>query len=156
MSLAVKSGDLDTVHGCVVDHRNINSCTLQVFKPGGVNGVLCMSYLDIDLNSVDSEGQTALHVGASHGYIEVLEFLITLGNGPDLADHKARTPLHCSSMGGQVGAIEFLLTRIRYVKYAVTKEGNNAFDIVVENKHTDLSDMLHLGDVLHRAARTEM
>ncbi|KAI3787725.1 hypothetical protein L2E82_00092 [Cichorium intybus] len=159
MSLAVRSGDLDTVQilmesGCVVDHRNDRFLHVAASSNRvDLMEVLCMGYLDIDVNWVDSEGQTALHVGASHGYVEVLDFLITLGSDPDLADHNGWTPLHCSSMEGHVEAIEFLLTRIRYVKYAVTKEGKTAFDLAVENGHTDLYDMLHLGDVLHRAAR---
>lgn len=159
MSLAVKSGDLDTVRilmesGCVIDHRNDRF--LHVAASANrvdLMEVLCMGYLDIDVNSVDSDGQTALHVGANHGYIEVVEFLITLGSDPDLADHNGWTALHYGSNEGHVGAVELLLNCISYVKYAVTKEGKTAFDLAVENGHTDLYDMLHLGDVLHKASR---
>ncbi|CAH1417622.1 unnamed protein product [Lactuca virosa] len=159
MSLAVKSGDLDTVRilmesGCVIDHRNDRLLHAAAsLNRVDLMEVLCMGYLDIDVNSIDSEGQTPLHVAACHGYIEVLEFLITLGSDPDLADHNGWTALHCCSMEGHSEAVEFLLNCISYVKYAVTKEGKTAFDLAVKNEHTHLYDMLHLGDVLHRSAR---
>ncbi|KAL4588220.1 hypothetical protein LXL04_001102 [Taraxacum kok-saghyz] len=159
MSLAVTSGDLDTVRilmesGCVVDHRNDRFLHVAASSNRvDLMEVLCMGYLDIDVDSIDSEGQTALHVAARYGYTEVIQFLITIGSDPDLPDHHGWTPLHCCSIGGHVEAVEFLLNCIRYAKYAVTKQGKTAFDLAVENGHTDLYDMLHLGDVLHRAAR---
>ncbi|KAI3506708.1 hypothetical protein L1887_21271 [Cichorium endivia] len=158
MSLAIRSGNVDVVRvivesNFVIDH----SVDRFLHDAARVNGeeimeVLCMSYLDIDINSVDSRGQTALHIAASLGYIEVLQFLVTLGSDSDVVDNNGWTPLHCASSEGHVAAVEFLLSSSIFVKYAVTKDGKTAIALAYENDHKDLYDMLYLRDVLHRAA----
>ncbi|KAI3829614.1 hypothetical protein L1987_03741 [Smallanthus sonchifolius] len=161
ISLAIESGSIDTVRvlveSCcfVVDHEHdrflhdaASANRVDIMK------VLCLSYLDLDVNSIDFElGLTPLHVAGSHGNLDVLRFLITLGCDPDTADYNGWTALHCAANNGHVEAVDFLLSSCNYVKYAVNKEGRTAFNLAVENGHTDLYDMLHLGDVLHRAAR---
>nr|XP_043611326.1 protein VAPYRIN-LIKE-like [Erigeron canadensis] len=159
LSLAIKSGDIDTVRilvesSYVVDHEN----DLLLHAAASMNRVdimevLCMGYLDLDMNSVDSKGQTPLHVAATHGYVEVLEFLITLGCDPDLADQNGWTAIHCASAKGHIEAVECLLNSCKYAKYAVNKEGKSAYSLAVENGHTGLYDMLYLSDVLHTFAR---
>ncbi|KAJ9543448.1 hypothetical protein OSB04_023155 [Centaurea solstitialis] len=159
MDSAVRSGNVEMVRfliesGFVIDH--LNDRFLHVAASANwveMMEVLCMAYLDTDVDSVDSEGRTPLHIGASCGHIEVLEFLITLGSDPDRADPNGWTPLHCASNEGHLAAVELLLNSCNYVKYAVTKDGKTAFDLAVENGHTGLYDVLQLGDVLHRSAR---
>ncbi|GJT68121.1 ankyrin repeat-containing protein [Tanacetum coccineum] len=158
MLLAVKSGDIDTVKlmvesGFVIDEHDRLLHDAASMNRVDIMEVLCMGYLDLDINLVDSEGQTPLHIGATHGYVEVLKFLVELGIDPDLVDNKGWTPLHCASSNGHVEAIEFLLDSCNYVKYAVNKEGKTAYNLAVEKGYADLYDMLHLGDVLHRASR---
>ncbi|KAK9057274.1 hypothetical protein SSX86_022109 [Deinandra increscens subsp. villosa] len=160
ISLAIRSGSIDTVRilvesKCEVDHERDRF----LHDAASVNRVdmmevLCMGYLDLDVNSIDSEsGQTPLHVGAIHGNVEVLQFLITLGGDSDVADHNGSTALHYAAVNGHAEAVDLLLNSCNYVKYAVNTRGKTAFDLAVENGHTNLYNMLHLGDVLHRAAR---
>ncbi|KAM0050762.1 putative major sperm protein (MSP) [Helianthus debilis subsp. tardiflorus] len=157
ISLAIRSGSIDTVRilvesNCVVvsdSDRLLHDAANRV----DMMEVLCMGYLDLDVNLVNGDGQTPLHVGASYGNVEVLEFLVTLGCDPDVCDYNGWTALHCAAVNGHAKAVDFLLNSCNYVKYAMNKEGKTAFDLAVENGHTNLYDMLHLGDVLHRAAR---
>ncbi|KAK9067650.1 hypothetical protein SSX86_011761 [Deinandra increscens subsp. villosa] len=160
MSLAIGSGNVDVVRvivesGFVIDH------TVDRFlhEAASVNRVdimevLCMGYLDLDINSVDSRGRTPLHICAYRGNIEALEFLVTLGSDPNIVDEYGWTPLHCAASEGHVTVVEFLLNSCTYVKYALTKEGKSAIALAYENEHIELYDMLYLGDVLHRAATT--
>ncbi|KAL7582892.1 hypothetical protein Lser_V15G41640 [Lactuca serriola] len=158
MSLAIRSRNVDMVRVMVESNFVIDHLVDRFLHDAAcVNGVetmevLCMNYLDIDINSVNPRGQTALHIAANHGYIEVLEFLVTLGSDSDVVDNKGWTPLHCASSEGHVAAVEFLLNSSVFVKYAVTKEGKTAIALAYENDHMDLYDMLYLRDVLHKAA----
>lgn len=159
ISLGVKSGDIDTVKllvesSCVIDREHDRLLHVAAsMNRVDILEVLCMGYLDLGINLVDFEGQTPLHIGATHGYVQVLKFLVDLGIDLDLVDFKGWTPLHCASSNGHVEAVEFLLDSCNYVKYAVNKEGKNAYNLAVEKGYTDLYDMLHLGDVLLQAAR---
>ncbi|KAI3682737.1 hypothetical protein L1987_82937 [Smallanthus sonchifolius] len=159
VSFAIESGSIDTVRvlvesGFVVDHeRDRFLHDAASANRVDVMEVLCLSYLDLDVNVIDFElGQTPLHVGGTHGNVDVLRFLIALGCDPDVSDYNGWTALHCAANNGHIEAVEFLLSSCNYVKYAVNKEGRTAFNLAVENGHTGLYDMLHLGDVLHRAA----
>ncbi|WOG94793.1 hypothetical protein DCAR_0314090 [Daucus carota subsp. sativus] len=159
MSLAIQSGKADMLDllidsGYVVD----NSVDRLLHDAAAMNRVdlleiLCLGYLDIDVNLVDLHGRTALHVAAIYGHIEVIQFLVSVGGSPDIADQHGWTSLHCASIAGQEEAVEFLMNCSVYVKYALTKDGKTAFDLAVEKGHSDLYDMLQLGDALHRAAR---
>lgn len=159
MLLAVKSGDIESIQiliesGYVIDHDNdellhVAASTNRV----DIMEVLCLNYLDLELNLVDFEGKTPLHIGASNGYVEVLQFLINLGCDPDLVDFNGWTAIHCATINGHLESVNFLLNSCTYAKYAVNKEGKTAFNIAVENGHTDLYDVLHLGDVLLTSAR---
>nr|QLI56440.1 ankyrin repeat protein [Coriandrum sativum] len=159
MSLAIQSGNSDMLDilidtGYVID----NSVDRLLHEAAAVNRVdlmeiLCLGYLDMDVNLVDLHGRTALHVAAIYGHVEVIQFVVSVGGNPDIADQHGWTPLHCASIAGHVEAAELLLNCSVYVKYALTKDGKTPFDLSVEKGHSDLYDMLCLGDALHRAAR---
>ncbi|KAA8543181.1 hypothetical protein F0562_021324 [Nyssa sinensis] len=163
LSLAIRSGDIDVLQlliesGCTID----NSIDLFLHDAAAMDRVdlievLCLGFGDnIDVNSIDSCGRTALHVAAIRGHVDVLRFLVSMGGDPDVADCNGWTPLHCASAEGQGEAVEFLLTKCStYVKYALTKDGKTAFAVAVDKGHSHLYDMLHLGDLLHRAARID-
>ncbi|PWA72310.1 ankyrin repeat-containing domain-containing protein [Artemisia annua] len=158
MSLAIESGNLDVVRviiesGFVIDHLNDR----YLHDAASINGVdimelLCMNYLDIDINSIDSRGRTAMHVAANHGHLEVLDFLTTLGSDASVVDNDGWNPLHHASYKGHVAAVEFLLNSCSYIKNAVTKNGKSPIALAYENDNMELYDMLYLGDVLHKAA----
>ncbi|KAK1428266.1 hypothetical protein QVD17_17096 [Tagetes erecta] len=162
ISLAIRSGDVDTVSVLVesrvlIDHEHDRLLHDAVFANRvDMIEVLCMNYLDLDLdlNSIDFElGQTPVHIAASYGNVEALELLIALGCDVDVADYNGWTAVHCAAVNGHVEAVNLLLSSCKYVKYALDKEKKTAFDLAVENRHIELYDTLHLGDVLCRAAR---
>ncbi|GAA0145944.1 hypothetical protein LIER_06013 [Lithospermum erythrorhizon] len=115
--------------------------------------ILCLGYGDIDVNSVDSKGQTALHIASIHGLVQVVRFLLSVGSIPDIADKKGWTPLHFSAQEGHLEVVKVLLTHSILSKYAITKEGKTAYALAVEKGHDHLYGILHLQDLLHRAAR---
>ncbi|KAL2238920.1 ankyrin-3-like [Sesamum indicum] len=161
MSLAVKSGKADAVQvliqsGYVID--NMIDRFLHVaaaMNKVDILEILCLSYMDIDLDSVNSRGQTALHLAAIHGQVEAMQFLVSVGSNVDSTDCFGWSPLHYAAQEGHFEAVEFLLNHLVYSKYAVTKEGQTAFALAVERGNSDLYDSLCLGDLLQRAARID-
>ncbi|PIN26052.1 26S proteasome regulatory complex, subunit PSMD10 [Handroanthus impetiginosus] len=161
MSLAIKSGNSEIVQiliesGCVIDNKidrflhvaaEMNSVDLME--------VLCLGYVDIDLNSINSHGQTALHLAAINNHMEALQFLVSVGSDIDIADEEGYTPLHYAASEGHFETVEYLLNHSVFAKHAVTKEGKTAFCLAVEKGNSHLYDSLHLGDFLHRAARID-
>jgi ankyrin repeat protein len=49
-----------------------------------------------DVNAVDAEGQTALHVAAIAGRLKIVRALLTLGTDPNLQDKEGKTALDCA------------------------------------------------------------
>ncbi|KAL2535348.1 ankyrin-3-like [Forsythia ovata] len=161
LSMAVKSGNAVSVQvliesGSTIDNK-IDRFLHETAASDRVDlmEILCLGYVDIDLNSVNSQNQTALHVAAIHGHVEALQFLVSIGSDPDITDSDGWTPLHFAAHEGRVEAVEFLLNHSFFAKYALTKEGKTAFSLAVEKGNSQVYDMLHLGDMLHRAARID-
>nr|GMD27891.1 ankyrin repeat, PH and SEC7 domain containing protein secG-like [Ipomoea batatas]GME16310.1 ankyrin repeat, PH and SEC7 domain containing protein secG-like [Ipomoea batatas] len=160
MGLAVEAGSIDSVEvlirsGYTIDNR-IDRFLHQAAAIDRVDlmEILCLGYIDIDFNSRDSKTQTALHVAAIQSHIESLQFLVSIGCDPDLQDANKWTPLHHAAKSGQIRAVEILVNSSKLAKSLLTKDGKTPFDVAVERGHSDLYDMLRLGDALHRAART--
>ncbi|KAL0391071.1 UNVERIFIED_CONTAM: hypothetical protein Scaly_0464200 [Sesamum calycinum] len=161
ISLAVKSGNADAVQiliesGCVINNEidrflHVAAAMNRV----DIMEILCLGYPDINLNSVNSQGQTAVHLAAIQGQVEALQFLVSIGSEVDVTDRDGWTPLHYAAHEGHIETSEFLLHHSVYAKYAVTKEGKTAYALAVEKGYSDLYDMLHLSDSLHRAARID-
>ncbi|CAN4093151.1 unnamed protein product [Withania somnifera] len=159
MSLAVKYGILDSIQvlvesGYIMD----KSADKFLHDAAAVDRVdlmeiLCLGYADIDLNSIDSQGRTSLHIAAIHGHVEVIQFLVSVGSDTDMLDSEGWTPLHFAAHQGHVEAVGFLLNHSNFAKYAVTKQGKSAYELAADKGHTKLYDLLQLGDSLHRAAR---
>ncbi|KAF7804797.1 ankyrin repeat domain-containing protein 50-like [Senna tora] len=158
--LAVRVGEIHILKlllasGCSPNH----SVDSSLHEAAAMNRVdlmeaLSESFGNKEINSVNSEGRTPIHVAALHGHVEAIQFCVSNGGNPNLADYEGWTPLHCAASRGQVKAVECLL-ECSNAKYAVNKDGKTAFSVAVENGHSQLPDLLHWDDVLFRAARKD-
>ncbi|KAK4732182.1 hypothetical protein R3W88_025170 [Solanum pinnatisectum] len=159
MSLTVKYGNLDSVQVLIESGYTIDNSVDRFLHYAAATDrvdlmeILCLGYADIDLNSIDSQGRTPLHIAAIHGHVEVLRFLVSVGSDPDLLDSQGWTPLHFAAQQGHVEAVGFLLNHSTFAKYAVTKKGKTAYELAIDEGHSKLYDLLQLGDTLHGAAR---
>ena len=68
--------------------------------------VMCVTFGDIDVNSVDSEGQTPIHVGAVRGSVEAIRFSVRLGGKANVLDCNGWSPLHYAAVEGHLEAME--------------------------------------------------
>ncbi|KAH6827626.1 hypothetical protein C2S53_015966 [Perilla frutescens var. hirtella] len=161
MCLAVESGKIESVRiliesGYVIDAKN----DLFLHVAAAMNRVdmmeiMCLSYIDIDLNAGDEQGRTPLHLAAANGQVEAIQFLVSVGSDGDVTDQDGRTPLHFAAEEGHLDAVERLLGHAVFAKYAVDREGKTAFALAVERGNSHLYDALRLGDLLQRAARID-
>ncbi|WRX11100.1 protein of unknown function DUF3447 - like 7 [Theobroma cacao] len=161
ISLAVQAGHLEVLNvlissGCEID----NSVDHVLHHAAAINrvdlmGVLFRACKNVDLNSVDFCDRTPIHIAASYGYTEVIRFCLSVGGHPEVLDVNRCTPLHLAAQEGHLGAAECLLEASSFVKYALNKQGKTAFALAVENGHSNLFDLLQLGDALNRAARID-
>ncbi|KAL6208514.1 hypothetical protein ACLB2K_019463 [Fragaria x ananassa] len=115
---------------------------------------LVRNFPELEVNWVDSDGRTPIHVAAANGHVEMLKFLVSAGGYGEVWDRKGCTPLHCAAEKGHLEPTKFLL-ECSDVKYVVTKNGKTAFDLAAENGHLSLLGHLRFDDVLLRAARLD-
>ncbi|KAF9247327.1 ankyrin repeat-containing domain protein [Melanogaster broomeanus] len=59
----------------------------------------------------NSQGKTALHMGALKGNEELVRMLCDLGADFDLSDNKGNTPLHYASAWGHIAIVQLLIER---------------------------------------------
>jgi len=113
---------------------------------------------ELEVDSVDSEGRTPIHVAAREGHVRVIEFCVSMGGNPNRVDYKGRTPLHYAAWKGHVKAVECLL-ECSNVKCVKDREGRTALCVAAESEESHarrrLVDLLGLGDALMRAARVD-
>jgi len=63
-------------------------------KYGDLHAVKCYYLQGVDLESADYDGRTALHIAASEGYLNIVQFLLShTANAVAAKDRWGRTPL---------------------------------------------------------------
>ncbi|XP_057774863.1 protein VAPYRIN-LIKE-like [Salvia miltiorrhiza] len=161
LCLAIRSERIESLQlliesGCAVDPRvDLLLHAAVAVKRVDMMEIVCLSYVDLDLNAVDVQGRTALHIAALNGHVEAIQFLVSVGADVDVTDHEGWTPLHFAAEHGHLDAVERLLGHAVFAKYAVNRDGKTAFGLAVERGNSHLYDALQLGDVLQRAARVD-
>ncbi|MES0488637.1 MAG: ankyrin repeat domain-containing protein [Leptospirales bacterium] len=64
----------------------------------------------VDLNHTDRSGDTALHLAASRGHLEVVQLLVASGANVNVQNlHRKSSPLHNAAYNGHLGIVEYLL-----------------------------------------------
>lgn len=61
-----------------------------------------------DVNSVDADGKTALHIASDAGNIDIVELLLDIGIDKNILDHDGRTALNYAKLSGNKEIIKLL------------------------------------------------
>jgi len=162
MPPAIRSGSLDVVKLLEASGCKIEESVLH--EAAATDRIDVMEFLlercdeELEVDSVDSEGRTPIHVAAREGHVRVIEFCVSMGGNPNRVDYKGRTPLHYAAWKGHVKAVECLL-ECSNVKCVKDREGRTALCVAAESEESHarrrLVDLLGLGDALMRAARVD-
>ncbi|OJD34860.1 ankyrin repeat protein [Diplodia corticola] len=85
----------------------------KAVQHGQLNAVLWLTSIEngAQINAVDSERQTALHLAALYGHHDIADALLQAGASHGLQDTTGRTPLHWAIYAGHDALVELLLTR---------------------------------------------
>lgn len=66
--------------------------------------------INFDINTCDSQGNTALHVAVENGRIEICNVLLNNGAIPDIHNKSGMTPLHIAAKENKLNAAQLLIT----------------------------------------------
>ncbi|XP_066958955.1 protein fem-1 homolog A-like [Macrobrachium rosenbergii] len=107
-----------------------HNCRLEIVK----------YLLDIgaDVNSKSVDGQSALHVCAEMGNIEIMKLLLD-HNGQMDADYSGKTPLILASSRCHVDMVEYLVTRTDLISI---KEKADAFELLGASLFDEMEDIV--------------
>jgi len=56
-------------------------------------------FTKININELDSDRNTALHIAASMGSVEMVEYLLAQGADPTIKNREGNTPIHVAILG---------------------------------------------------------
>jgi inversin len=77
------------------------------------------------LNTIDSMGQTALHLAGERGHEEVVAFLLNTGAQPNNEDFVDNTPLMLASHKGNLGVVRMLVQHMGGVGLHAMNQGGH-------------------------------
>ena len=69
-----------------------------------------MSECNIDVDSKNPQGETALHVAACFGHQDAIRYLLSCKADPNSVDNNHFTPLHWAAMKDHIEIVDILLT----------------------------------------------
>eukprot|EP00300_Choanocystis_sp_HF-7_P024578 c26071_g1_i1.p1 GENE.c26071_g1_i1~~c26071_g1_i1.p1 ORF type:complete len:209 (+),score=45.08 c26071_g1_i1:96-629(+) len=113
------------------------SPTVQIFmfaKGGGTDDVAALVAAGgIDVNAVDTVGNTCLHYAAQGGHMSTVDYLLSVGANPNALNHNGDTPLHKAAWKNHPEVCQQLLDGgcDRYLK---NNDGETALDLGAENE----------------------
>ncbi|MGH0122561.1 UNVERIFIED_CONTAM: hypothetical protein FKN15_038111 [Acipenser sinensis] len=118
-------------------------------KPGGLFEAAAagdVSYLEEilkvgNVNTVNSSHETLLHIAASHGQVQVIEYLLSKGAKLDVRDKNGSSPLHRAAERGHAQAVKVLLEAGANI-YATDKKSKTPFHLAAQNNHLSIVTML--------------
>ncbi|XP_055531768.1 uncharacterized protein LOC129722390 [Wyeomyia smithii] len=139
LHLAASSGYLELVKqlitkGAMVDQRIARTKT--AFKPPSYENLLKEN---LNIDAVDDEGQTALHLAAESGHTAIIKLLVAAKANVDASNASKRTALMLSSYEGHPDAVEYLITKTINVD-AVDSYGQTALHLAASCGHFVVHD----------------
>nr|MCR4791000.1 ankyrin repeat domain-containing protein [Treponemataceae bacterium] len=137
---------------CLSLPKKNNSDRIQkMIKEGKIEEAKKLFQSRIDINEMDSEGNTALHTAALINDTELINFLIYKGANAELKNYSGDTPLHIALKNDNREAA-LILSSVK--SNIFTRDGNNRtalavaldkgekyYDIVINEKTADIRDL---------------
>ena len=97
---------------------------------------------DVNVDSKDREGWTALSKACHHGYVNLVQYLLKHSASPAHRNHRSWTPLHLAAEGGHTQIVQILLATNACEVDVRTDEGETPSSIARKYGHTDTLGVL--------------
>jgi hypothetical protein len=129
----------------VVDHRLRRSALHWACEKGKLSATKIALNNGININKVDVNGQTGLHIICKHGkYLEILLILLDAGAKLNIVDCNGYTPLMLATINGHVDVVRILLMYGAniYVETNARFKKKTAVDLAYDKKHENILQLL--------------
>lgn len=93
------------------------------------------------VNYQDAMGQTPLHIAASNGTADIVQFIANKNAGINMTDSKGRTPLHCACEKGFFDVASYLLDSCAIME-AKDRLGRTPLYVAAEGGFQDIVELL--------------
>jgi ankyrin repeat protein len=119
------------------DHAEVLECA----RYGELEDLSELLGLGADINYVNEQGTSALHMACANGHTDIVSLLLQRG-ARLRPNHAGNTPLHWACLNGHAGVVSVLLARAppgEVDVYAKNGQGRSAFTVAISAGHDVLA-----------------
>ncbi|XP_065224861.1 uncharacterized protein LOC135848789 [Planococcus citri] len=150
MFTALEQGDFEELKNCIakgadIRAKSINSWSALHFASRGPSLEVVKFILNqnLDANVINAEGQNPLHIAASNGRKNIVEFFITkAGISANSPDQFRRTPLHFAAKNGHKDVVKVLLQNNGDTSNVTDLSGFLPMHHAVQHNHVEVVKIL--------------
>lgn len=126
----------------MIDNMSLYEYAVRALKNNDLSAIISISK-DINLDTVDSHGETLLWKAVQKGKVDIAEVLINAGANINLPDKDGWSPLHMAVLNQDINMVDLILKYTPQINDQ-NKYGNNAIWIAVyyANGRTDIINLL--------------
>jgi ankyrin repeat protein len=106
----------------------------------------------VDVNGLDINGVSALHLAAEFGDLESMRILIQYGALVNITDHQGENPLFYAVRAGHYEVIKALVEEFKINMEMINEDDENVLDLckaIGEPSLTDFIKILYNGRLIH-------
>lgn len=103
---------------------------------------------NVNINSVDLNGSTALHWASIKGNTSIARYLINSGADPWIQDNYGSTPLHWSCYRGNKEIVNYYCSTIKDHSYYEIKDANGKTAFDYAQQHKEIRDCIYSNVIL--------
>ena len=96
---------------------------------------------EVDVNTQDKYGETALHLAAANGHLNIVNTLLDNGSDINAQNKHGETALHLAAANGHLNIVNTLLDNGSDIN-AQNKHGDTALHLATANEHLDVVNTL--------------
>lgn len=143
LRLAIAQNNLNAVKLlCDLMPAEVSKVFFNAIAEGDLACIKILLTTGININLINEDGATFLHVAASRGDEEVVKLLLDNGADCTIIDKLGEVPLHAACRGGRAGNVALLLQKSPDLLNVKEKRGNTPLHLAAMNKNEKVVNLL--------------